>query len=155
MATVNCVQPDSASQNRLCNGLTEEVLVRVLDIADITREKGSDAAAADVVQVFSVAAGDLITDVKFISLVAGTATGTLGDDTDVDGFLAGIDTSATAGTMSGTTGAFLQAGTSPYAVTRGKLYAAANTIDLVLGGTVAKTEKFAVVIKKIALGAFV
>ena len=32
---------------------------------------------------------------------------------------------------------------------------AADTIDLVLGGTVAKTEKFAVVIKKIALGAFV
>ena len=61
MATVNCVQPDSASLNRLCNGLTEEVLVRVLDIADITRKKGSAAAAADVVQVFSVAAGDLIT----------------------------------------------------------------------------------------------
>jgi len=80
---------------------------------------------------------------------AGRAT--KGDGSDVDGLIAAVDSAATAGTATGTTGAYLQAGTSPYAILGGKAYAAADTLDLVLGGTVAGTEELIIVIERLSV----
>ena len=150
MATVNLAKIVSSNSSFSSNcAVTTEV--RIVKMADITAEKGSAAAAADVVQLFSVAKGDIILNARCISKVAGTVTATFGDGSDVDGLIASIDSAATAGTATGTAGAYLQAGTSPYAILGGKAYAAADTLDLVLGGTVAGTEQLIVVIERLSV----
>ena len=150
MATVNLTKIVSSNSSFSSNcAVTTEV--RIVKMADVTAEKGSAAAAADVVQLFPVAKGDIILNARCISKVAGTVTATFGDGSDVDGLIAAIDSAATAGTATGTTGAYLQAGTAPYAILGGKAYAAADTLDLVLGGTVAGTEELLIVIEKLSV----
>ena len=150
MATVDLSKLVSSNSSFSSNcAVTTEV--RVVKMADITAKKGSAAAASDVVQLFSVAKGDIILSARCISKVKGTVTATFGDGSDVDGLIAAIDSSANAGTATGTTGAYLQAGTAPYAILGGKAYAAADTLDLVLGGTVAGTEELIIVIERLSV----
>ena len=150
MATVNLTKIVSSNSSFSSNcAVTTEA--RIVKIADITAKKGSAAAAADVVPLFSVVKGDIILSARCFSKVKGTVTATFGDGSDVDGLIAAIDSAATAGTATGTTGAYLQAGTSPYAILGGKAYAAADTLDLVLGGTVAGTEELIIVIEKLSV----
>lgn len=150
MATVNLTKIVSSNSSFSSNcAVTTEV--RVVKMADITAEKGSAAAAADVVPLFSVVKGDIVLSARCFSKVKGTVTATFGDGSDVDGLIAAIDSSATAGTATGTTGVYLQAGTAPYAILGGKAYAAADTLDLVLGGTVAGTEELIIVIERLSV----
>ena len=150
MATVNLTKIVSSNSSFSSNcAVTTEV--RIVKMADVTAEKGSAADAADVVQLFPVAKGDIILSARCISKVAGTVTATFGDGSDVDGLIAAIDSAATAGTATGTVGAYLQAGTAPYAILGGKAYAAADTLDLVLGGTVAGNEELIIVIERLSL----
>ena len=137
MATVNLTKivSSNSSFSSNCAVVTE---VRVVKMADVTAEKGSAAAAADVVQLFPVVKGDIILSARCISKVAGTVTATFGDGSDVDGLIAAIDSAATAGT-------------APYAILGGKAYAAADTLDLVLGGTVAGTEELIIVIERLSV----
>ena len=150
MATVDLTKivSSNSSFSSNCAVVTE---ARIVKMADITAEKGSAAAAADVVPLFSVVKGDMILSARCFSKVAGTVTATFGDGSDVDGLIAAIDSSATAGTATGTTGAYLQAGTAPYAILGGKAYAAADTLDLVLGGTVAGTEELIIIIERVSV----
>ena len=150
MATVDLTKIVSSNSSFSSNcAVTTEV--RIVKMADITAKKGSNAAAADVVQLFSVAKGDIIRSARCISKVKGTVTASFGDGNDVDGLIASIDSSANAGNATGTTGAYLQAGTAPYAILSGKVYAAADTLDLVLGGTVAGTEELIIVIERLSV----
>ena len=150
MATVNLTKIVSSNSSFSSNcAVTTEV--RVVKVADITAKKGSAAAATDVVQLFPVAKGDIILGARCISKVAGTATATFGDGSDVDGLIAAINSAATAGTATGTAGAYLQAGADTYAISGGKAYAAADTLDLVLGGTVAGTEELIIVIERLSV----
>ena len=150
MATVDLTKivSSNSSFSSNCAVVTE---VRIVKIADITAEKGSAADAADVVQLFPVAKGDIILSARCISKVAGTATATFGDGSGVDGLIAAINSAAAAGTATGTTGAYLQAATVPYAILGGKAYAAADTLDLVLGGTVKGTEELLIVIERLSV----
>ena len=150
MATVDLTKIVSSNSSFSSNcAVTTEA--RIVKIADIKAKKGSDAAAGDVVQLFNVAKGDIILNARCISKVAGTVTAAFGDGSDADGLIAAIDSSATAGTATGTTGAYLQAGTAPYAILGGKAYAAADTLDLALGGTVKGTEELLIVIEKLSV----
>ena len=150
MATVDLskIVSSNSSFSSNCAVTTE---VRVVKMADIKAKKGSAAAASDVVQLFSVAKGDIIRSARCISKVAGTVTATFGDGSDVDGLIASIDSSATAGTATGAAGAYLQSGTTPFTILGGKAYAAADTLDLVLGGTVAGTEELIIIIERVSV----
>ena len=64
-------------------------------------------------------------------------TATIGDGDDPDGYVTSVSLNGTAGTVTSTPGALIQAASSTYAITQGKVYSAADTIDLVLGGTAA------------------
>ena len=97
---------------------------------DFTKKAG---AATDVVQALNVPAGTGVLNVfvKVITPQGGTCTATVGDGAGANSWDASTDLNAAAGTI--TQGAV---GTDAYAVANlGKVYAAADTIDLVLGHT--------------------
>ena len=84
----------------------------------------------DIVQCLNIPAGTLVHNVvvKIVRAAAGTtATADVGDDAGTDSFDNDINLKATAGTL--TIGA---GGTDAFVTAGGKLYTAANTIDLVL-----------------------
>lgn len=90
----------------------------------------NNAAASDVVQVFNVKEGMVITNVKCIVIVAegGTFTfdiGVTGDDPN--GFDDAVNGNATAGTITDSA-----SGTDAYATANGKYFNADDTIDIVL-----------------------
>jgi hypothetical protein len=87
-----------------------------------------NVGSGDTVQCLKVAKDMLVTNVRVIVVTpeGATATATVGDATAADGWDASTNLNATAGTV--TAGL---AGTDSYA-TAGKLYTAADTIDLVV-----------------------
>jgi len=95
-------------------------------------------AASDVIKAIAVGAGQLVMAAGITVVVAegGTLTATLGD-TDVDGFLASSDLNAAAGTAYSS-----QGGSTAYE--KGKLYAAADTINVTLSANAADTAVFRV-----------
>lgn len=154
MATVDVTKPASSSSNRSYDfHAKKRMAVRKISIADITAKKGSAAAANDVVQVFSLKAGDIILSANCFSVTADSGAtavfGITGDDTD--GLLSGIDLAATAGSATGTPGAYFQAATAPYALTQGKMLASDDTLDLLLGGTVGTTGVFVIMVEYLAM----
>ena len=113
--------------------------IRRIDMADAYAKKGSNLAATDVIQAVTVKAGEMVCSVsaKIITACSAAMTATIGDGDDPDGYVTSVSLNGTAGTVTSTTGALLQGGTTPFAITQGKVYSADDTIDLVLGGTAA------------------
>lgn len=86
-------------------------------------------AIADVIQTLNVGAATQVLNV-FTTIVTpegAVSTGTVGDGADPNGFDASVDLNAAVGTVTGGTG-----GTDAYVTSGGRLYGAADTIDLVL-----------------------
>ena len=113
--------------------------IRRIDMAEAYAKKGSNLAAADVIKAVTVKAGEMVIgcSAKIITACSAAMTATIGDGDDPDGYVTSVSLNGTAGTVTSTTGALLQSGTTPYAITQGKVYSADDTIDLVLGGTAA------------------
>ena len=113
--------------------------IRRIDMADAYAKKGSNLAAADVIQAVTVRAGEMVCSVsaKIITACSAAMTATIGDGDDPDGYVTSVSLNGTAGTVTSTVGALLQSGTTPFAITQGKVYSADDTIDLVLAGTAA------------------
>lgn len=113
--------------------------IRRIDMAEAYAKKGSNLAAADVIKAVTVKAGEMVIgcSAKIITACSAAMTATIGDGDDPDGYVTSVSLNGTAGTVTSTTGALLQSGASPYAITQGKVYSAEDTIDLVLGGTAA------------------
>lgn len=113
--------------------------IRRIDMAEAYAKKGSNLAAADVIKAVTVKAGEMVIgcSAKIITACSAAMTATIGDGDDPDGYVTSVSLNGTAGTVTSTTGALLQSGTTPYAITQGKVYSAEDTIDLVLGGTAA------------------
>ena len=84
-------------------------------------------ATGDVVQCLSIPAKTLVMNVmcEVITATGLTSTATVGDGSGANSFDASVDLNAAAGTL--TVGA---GGTDAYVTTGGKLYSAADTIDL-------------------------
>ena len=113
--------------------------IRRIDMAEAFAKKGSNLAATDVIQAITVKAGEMVIgcSAKIITACSAAMTATIGDGDDPDGYVTSVSLNGTAGTVTSTTGALLQGGTTPFAITQGKVYSADDTIDLVLGGTAA------------------
>ena len=113
--------------------------IRRIDMAEAYAKKGSNLAATDVIQAVTVKAGEMVIgcSAKIITACSAAMTATIGDGYDPDGYVTSVSLNGTAGTVTSTTGALLQSGTTPFAITQGKVYSADDTIDLVLGGTAA------------------
>lgn len=113
--------------------------IRRIDMAEAFAKKGSNLAATDVIKAITVKAGEMVIgcSAKIITACSAAMTATIGDGDDPDGYVTSVSLNGTAGTVTSTTGALLQSGASPYAITQGKVYSAEDTIDLVLGGTAA------------------
>lgn len=102
----------------------------------------NNGAASDVVEMLLVPAGTFVFSVVHIVNVAegGTSTGTVGDGSDADGWIASVDNNATAGTALQSNGKFSLADGTPNTITYtnaygaqgGKYYAAEDTIDITL-----------------------
>ena len=88
----------------------------------------TNVSAADIVKLFTVKAGLLVHNVfsKVVTAEGATATGNLGDTSADNGFNDAIDMNAAAGTYEQGL-----VGTDAYVIGSGKLYSAAETIDLV------------------------
>lgn len=105
---------------------------RIVNTVDM---KTLGAANADVVQALQIPAGTFVSKVlvKIVRAAAGTtATATVGDGTDADGFDTSVDLKGTAGTYT-FNGLGLTEGTPNTLVdafAAGKVYTAADTIDL-------------------------
>ena len=113
--------------------------IRRIDMAEAYAQKGSNLAAADVIKAITLKAGEMVIgcSAKIITACSAAMTATIGDGDDPDGYVTSVSLNGTAGTVTSTTGALLQSGSSTYAITQGKVYSADDTIDLVLGGTAA------------------
>jgi len=98
------------------------VIQKEIDINAAVAQKGTDLAATDVIEVFSVRKGQAVLAAGFTvdTAAAGTALAIdLGDGGDVDRFVANFDAKSAAGTVAPVVSANI-----PY------VYAAADTIDL-------------------------
>lgn len=113
--------------------------IRRIDMAEAFAKKGSNLAATDVIKAVTVKAGEMVIgcSARIITACSAAMTATIGDGDDPDGYVTSVSLNGTAGTVTSTTGALLQSGTTPFAITQGKVYSADDTIDLVLGGTAA------------------
>ena len=113
--------------------------IRRIDMADAYAKKGANLAASDVIQAITVKAGEMVCSVsaKIITACSAAMTATIGDGDDADGYVSSVSLNGTAGTVTFTPGALIQSGSTPFAITQGKVYSADDTIDLVLGGTAA------------------
>ena len=113
--------------------------IRRINMADAYAKKGSNLAATDVIQAVAVKAGEMVCGVsaKIITACSAAMTATIGDGDAPNGYVTSVALNGAAGTVTSTVGSLLQGGTSPFAITQGKVYSAADTIDLVLGGTAA------------------
>lgn len=136
MATVTLTPADPKSAYPVFEGAKIEVRRHLLDFAEAATKKGSNLAATDVIETVSVKAGEIVVGVwAYVRTAMGAAgTATIGDGTDPDGFTASFSVNSTGATFS--SGAYMLNTTGPVLV-GGKLYTADDTIDVVLGGTVA------------------
>jgi hypothetical protein len=110
---------------------------RVFSLAELTTLKGSTLAATDTFDLLPILPGELVTGTSIRTIVADNGTSTtvaLGDQSAAS-YQAATSVTATAGTVVGGSGAYLQNGSSPYNVTGGKFYTAANILRATLGGT--------------------
>lgn len=138
MATVTITPAAGSSNNPDKQAITPLMLrSRRIDFAEAYAKKGSNLAASDVIEALTINAGELVVGciAQVITAAGAAMTATVGDATDPDGFITSVTLNGTAGTVTTTPGAYFQSGTTPFAVTQGKYYSAADTLDLVLGGT--------------------
>lgn len=106
-------------------------------------------AAADILQLFSVPAGTWVpaTFIEILTVEGETATVDLGDGTDTDGFINDFDANAVAWGSSLITTAF------SLATAGGKVYSAADTIDLLLNTAAFNVGKLRVIVPMVDLRA--
>lgn len=136
MATVTLTPADPKSAYPVFEGAKIEVRRHLLDFAEAATKKGSNLAAADVIETVSVKAGEIVVGVwaRVKTAMGAAGTAEVGDGVDPNGFIASVDLNALGATFS--SGAYMLNTIGPVLV-GGKLYTADDTIDLVLGGTVA------------------
>jgi len=102
-------------------------------ISNIINFNDNSVSAADVVQALAIGAGDVIlrTTVNVTTVEGAVLTFDLGDGTDPNGYMDGVD-----GNVSGITGSELTlveaAPNTISAYSGGKLYTVADTIDVVM-----------------------
>ena len=140
MATVT-ITPAAGSSNYPDRNEANPIYFKIkrIDMAEAYAKKGSDLASGDVIESMTMSAGEHVIGAyaKIVTACSAAMTATIGDGTDPDGLITSVSLNGTANTITSTPGAYLQSGTTPFAVTQGKCYATADTIDLVLGGTAA------------------
>lgn len=134
MTTINLAKKPALQPHLLTGKIAETVMVDF---------SVNNAASSDVVQVYNVPAGMVVTLVRVLVVVAegGTLTFDVGDGDDPNGYDDAVNGNATAGTMTiGVTG------TDAYLTANGKRYTAADTIDLTLDNA-ADAAKIAVTVE--------
>jgi hypothetical protein len=106
--------------------LTNDVVVQNVTVNAATTNV--DQSVDGVIELFNIPQGALVHTVSiYVATVEDSAaTLTIGDGADADGFLAGIDATA-----AGLTTSNKPINTAVYAAAGGKIYTAADTIDLV------------------------
>ncbi len=101
----------------------------------------SNSVASDVIQALSVPKGAFVLHVGVVVNTAegGTLTATVGDGTDANDWDASVNLDAASGTATGPT-----SGTDANVLQGGKLYTAADTIDLTMSANAGDTAVFTV-----------
>lgn len=108
-------------------------------------------AATDVLEIFAVPAGSIVRNVALVvETVAASGTISIGDGSAAAGFLAATAVS-TAGTFGGVP--VLAAGAFAPTLSGGKVYAAADTIDITIGTAVPALAVVRVVAELVDLSA--
>jgi hypothetical protein len=108
-------------------------LKRISNTIDFSKAANT-TADGDVAQVLNIPAGCLVLAAgwEIVKAEGGAAAGTYGDGADVDGYHGTFNGNATAGTVVVSTLALAEAAPNTVSgYTAGKLYATADTIDLV------------------------
>lgn len=126
---------------------------KVFSFADLAAVKGSAVASGDTYDLLPIFAGELVvgTYIRVITADGSASTLALGDQSAAS-FQAATALNATAGTVVGGSGAYLQSGTTPFAITGGKYYSAANTLRATVGGTAGTAAVFEVVMAYLPMG---
>lgn len=111
----------------------------------------NNGGSADVIQMVAIPAGTMVLSVAHLVVTAegGTSTGTIGDGTDADGWIASVDNNATAATVLFSNGKHTLAEGAPNTITYtnalaaagGKYYATADTIDMTLSANAVDLAK--------------
>lgn len=134
MATYDLTKrPSSYPHSQVVNDTPVKTVSAVFNGVDMTAKKGSALALNDVFELITVPAGAYVLSVacKVTTVEGGTCTFDVGDDATVDGYLDGVDGNTLANVQSFTAD-------TTEAFGAGKLYTAANTIDLkLISGTAA------------------
>jgi hypothetical protein len=153
MATVNLTPAPGGSNYPDLTGITKDYWkYKRVSLAEYYAKKGSNLAASDVLEAITVTAGEKVLGamVRIVTPSTAAMTATFGDATDPDGYLPTITLNSAAGTEFAAPGAYFQSGTTPFAITQGKTYAAADTLDFVLGGTASNDGVIDVLVNCIA-----
>lgn len=138
MPIVNLASPPDKSQFQVFDRLPAFARRHIIDIPEAIAKKGSALIATDVLESITVDANTIVTGgwVRVITPCTAGCTISVGDGVAPAGLVAaGASAAAAAGTVYGFNGTLMQSGTTPFAITGGKFYANADTIDIVLAGT--------------------
>jgi hypothetical protein len=128
MATYTLTQrPAKYPHSQLVNLAPVKTVSAVFNGADATALKGSALATNDIFELVSIPAGAFVLSVaaKVTTVEGGTCTFDIGDGATADGYLDGVDGNTSANVQSFTAD-------TTEAFGAGKLYTAADTIDLKL-----------------------
>jgi hypothetical protein len=128
MATYDLTQrPSSYPHSQMVNDTPLKTVSAVFNGTDMTTKKGSAIAVNDIFQLITIPAGAFVLTVaaKVTTVEGGKCTFDIGDGATVDGYLDGVDGNTSANTQSFTAD-------TTEAFGAGKLYTAADTIDLKL-----------------------
>lgn len=126
-------RPENYPHSQFVNESSVRTVSAIFSGPDATLTKGSAIALNDVFELISIPAGAFVLTVaaKVTTVEGGTCTFDIGDGATVDGYLDGVD-----GNTSANTHSFNATTTETFGV--GKLYTAADTIDLkLISGTAA------------------
>jgi hypothetical protein len=120
-------RPTGYPHSQFVNDYPVKTVSAIFNAADAATVKGSAIALNDVFQLISIPAGAFVLSVaaKVTTVEGGTCTFDIGDGATVDGYLDGVDGNTEANTQSFTAD-------TTEAFGAGKLYTAADTIDLKL-----------------------
>ena len=149
MPIVNLASPPDKSQFQVFDRVHTFTRRHVIDIAEAIAKKGSALIATDVLESVAVDPNTIVTGgwIRVITPCTAGCTISVGDAASAAGYVAaGTSAAAAANTVYGFNGALIQSGTTPFATTGGKYYAAADTVDITLAGTAPTVGQLEVVV---------
>ena len=133
---------------RIYSGPFPAASMELFNTVDFSKFNGG---SADVIQMIEVPKNTLVLSVshKVITAEGGTTTGTIGDGSDANGWLAAVNNNAAADTWLHSNGKITLSEGAPntivyndaYFALGGKVYTAADTIDMTLSANAVATAK--------------